>query len=33
MNAIAKLTFPARLPIKPALMTTLDMPRAELWHP
>ena len=33
MNAIAKLTFPARLPPESALMTTLDMTRTEVCHP
>ena len=33
MNAIAKLTFPARLPPESAPMTTSDMTRAEVCHP
>ena len=33
IGAIAKLTFPARLPIQSALMTTSNMTRAEVWHP
>ena len=31
--AIAKLTFPARLPPESALMTNSDRAQAEVWHP
>ena len=30
---IAKLTFPARLTLESALVMTLDVSRAEVWHP
>ena len=30
---IAKFTFPARLPPEFALVMTLDVSRAEVWHP